>query len=89
MAAAARHLTPVTLELGGKCPAIVCADAPLELAARRIAWGKFMNAGQTCVAPDYVLVERGARDEFVAALQKALRQFYGADPSRAPTTGAS
>ena len=87
MAAAARHLTPVTLELGGKCPAIVCTDAPIELAARRIAWGKFMNAGQTCVAPDYVLVERGARDEFVAALQKALRGFYGADPSRSPDYG--
>ena len=51
MAAAAQHLTPVTLELGGKCPCLVCADAPLDITARRIAWGKFMNAGQTCVAP--------------------------------------
>jgi len=87
MAAAAKHLTPVTLELGGKCPAMVCADAPLELAARRIAWGKFMNAGQTCVAPDHVLVERGVRDVFVAALQKALGDFYGTDPSRSADYG--
>jgi aldehyde dehydrogenase (NAD+) len=87
MAAAARHLTPVTLELGGKCPAIVCADAPIELAARRIAWGKFMNAGQTCVAPDFVLVERSVRDAFVAALQKSLREFYGADPSQSKDYG--
>ncbi|HXY90990.1 MAG TPA: aldehyde dehydrogenase family protein, partial [Acidimicrobiia bacterium] len=56
MEAAARHLTPVTLELGGKSPAIVAADADLEVAARRIAWGKFLNAGQTCIAPDYALV---------------------------------
>lgn len=82
MAAAARHLTPVTLELGGKCPVIVCADAPLELAARRIAWGKFMNAGQTCVAPDFVLVQRGARDAFVTALKKAIQEFYGDKPAQ-------
>jgi len=82
MAAAARHLTPVTLELGGKCPAIVCADAPVELAARRIAWGKFMNAGQTCVAPDFVLVARELRDRFVTAMKSALQIFYGDDPAR-------
>ncbi len=80
MAAAARHLTPVTLELGGKCPAIVCADAPMELAARRIAWGKFMNAGQTCVAPDFVLVQRGVREAFVTALKKVIQEFYGDNP---------
>jgi aldehyde dehydrogenase (NAD+) len=84
MAAAARHLTPVTLELGGKCPAIVCADAPMALAARRIAWGKFLNAGQTCVAPDFVLVQRGRREEFVAALKLAVLQFYGSEPQRSP-----
>jgi aldehyde dehydrogenase (NAD+) len=77
MAAAAKHLTPVTLELGGKCPAIVCADAPVKLAARRIAWGKFLNAGQTCVAPDFVLVARGARDAFLVAMKQALQEFYG------------
>jgi len=80
MAAAARHLTPVTLELGGKCPAIVCADAAVEQAARRIAWGKFMNAGQTCVAPDFVLVQRPVREVFAAAVKKALLEFYGGDP---------
>ena len=82
MAAAAKHLTPVTLELGGKCPAIVCADATVALAARRIAWGKFMNAGQTCVAPDFVLVAREARDSFVTAMKKALHEFYGDDPAQ-------
>ena len=87
MAAAAKHLTPVTLELGGKCPAIVCGDAPIELAARRIAWGKFMNAGQTCVAPDFVLVECGARDVFLAAMKKSLQDFYGEDASRSVDYG--
>lgn len=87
MAAAATHLTPVTLELGGKCPAIVCADASVALAARRLAWGKFLNAGQTCVAPDFVLVQRGKRDALVAALQHSLRQFYGADPARSADYG--
>jgi aldehyde dehydrogenase (NAD+) len=87
MTAAAKHLTPVTLELGGKCPAIVCADANVELAAKRIAWGKFMNAGQTCVAPDFVLVQRGVRETFVAALKKSLREFYGEDASRSADYG--
>lgn len=87
MAAAAKHLTPLTLELGGKCPAIVCADAPVELTARRIAWGKFINAGQTCVAPDFVLIAREARDPFVAAMKKALHEFYGDDPARSEDYG--
>lgn len=79
MAAAARHLTPVTLELGGKCPAIVCGDLTgkaLETAARRIVWGKFMNAGQTCIAPDYVLVERQAHDPLVDAMCATVATFY-------------
>lgn len=87
MAAAARHLTPVTLELGGKSPCLVCADAPLEITARRIVWGKFMNAGQTCVAPDFVLVERRIRPVFVQALQRAIREFYGANPQESPDYG--
>jgi len=87
MASAAKHLTPVTLELGGKCPAIVCADAAIEQAAKRIAWGKFMNAGQTCVAPDFVLVQRGVRDAFVTALKKSLREFYGEDASKSADYG--
>jgi aldehyde dehydrogenase (NAD+) len=78
--AAAEHLTPVTLELGGKSPAIVAADADLAVAARRIAWGKFFNAGQTCVAPDHVLVHRSVHARFVTELAKAVRQFYGSDP---------
>ena len=87
MAAAAKHLTPVTLELGGKCPGIVCAAAAIGQAAKRIAWGKFMNAGQTCVAPDFVLVQRGVRDAFVIALKKSLREFYGEDASKSPDYG--
>ncbi|MCC7373232.1 MAG: aldehyde dehydrogenase [Verrucomicrobiales bacterium] len=87
MAAAARHLTPVTLELGGKCPCIVAADAPIEVTARRVVWGKFMNAGQTCVAPDFVLVERRIHDDFVAALQRVIREFYGADPRQSQDYG--
>jgi aldehyde dehydrogenase (NAD+) len=77
----------VTLELGGKCPVIVCADAAIEQAAKRIAWGKFMNAGQTCVAPDFVLVQRGVRAAFVDALKRALREFYGADARRSADYG--
>ncbi len=87
MAAAARHLTPVTLELGGKCPCLVCADAPLDVTARRIAWGKWMNAGQTCVAPDFVLVDRRIRSAFVDALKKALWAFYGENPQQSADYG--
>jgi aldehyde dehydrogenase (NAD+) len=87
MTAAARHLTPLTLELGGKCPAIVCADAKVELAARRIAWGKFLGAGQTCVAPDHVHVHRSLREPFLQALKKALFKFYGTDPQRSADYG--
>jgi aldehyde dehydrogenase (NAD+) len=87
MAAAARHLTPVTLELGGKCPCLVCADAPLETTARRIVWGKFMNAGQTCVAPDFVFVDRQVHDRLVEALKRAVLEFYGDDPQKSPDYG--
>ncbi|MDE1168457.1 MAG: coniferyl aldehyde dehydrogenase [Pseudomonas sp.] len=76
MRAAAEHLTPVTLELGGKSPAIISADVPLKHAAERIAFGKCLNAGQTCVAPDYVLVPHDRLDDFVAAYQQAVRGFY-------------
>jgi aldehyde dehydrogenase (NAD+) len=87
LTAAAQHLTPVTLELGGKCPCLVCADAPLEVTARRIVWGKFMNAGQTCVAPDFLLAERGIRDALLRALKQAVREFYGEDPQKSPDYG--
>jgi aldehyde dehydrogenase (NAD+) len=72
MAGAAKHLTPVTLELGGKSPVIVAADAKLKVAAKRIAFAKLLNSGQTCVAPDYILAHRSIRDEFVAELGKAI-----------------
>lgn len=84
MRAAAENLTPVTLELGGKSPAVVSRHAKLDMAAKRIVWGKFLNAGQTCIAPDYVLVERPVHDEFVRALTKSIAEFYGADPKRSP-----
>ena len=76
MAAAAANLTPVTLELGGKSPAIVAPDYPLAAAARDITFGKLMNAGQTCIAPDYVLIERSKVDAIVEALSKEARGFY-------------
>ena len=84
MAAAARNLTPVTLELGGKSPAIVAADANVELAARRIAWGKFLNAGQTCIAPDHVLVDAAVADRFTDAVVAAIAELYGPDPATSP-----
>lgn len=77
MSKAARHLTPVTLELGGKSPCIVSADADLRVAARRVAWGKTFNAGQTCIAPDHVWVERKVADKFVEELTRALDTLYG------------
>ncbi|MFQ3680040.1 MAG: aldehyde dehydrogenase family protein [Pseudanabaenaceae cyanobacterium] len=87
MQAAAVHLTPVTLELGGKSPAVVAPDADLEVAVRRIVWGKFLNAGQTCIAPDYVWVPRSLRTEFVERAIATLRQFYGEDPQQSPDYG--
>ena len=78
--AAAKNLTPVTLELGGKSPAIVAASANLEVAARRIVWGKFLNAGQTCVAPDYILVDERVKESLVTSLKKYIQKFsYKAD----------
>lgn len=75
MEAAAKHLTPVTLELGGKSPTIVAADANLAVAAKRVAWTKYVNAGQTCIAPDYVLVERSVADEFSRLVVDELAGF--------------
>ena len=76
MQAAAKHLTPVTLELGGKSPAIVDETADIKLAARRIAFGKVLNAGQTCVEPDYLLIHRSIKEAFVSEYQDALEQFF-------------
>ncbi len=77
MEAASKHLTPVTLELGGKSPAIVCEGANVRLACERIAKGKFINAGQTCVAPDYVLVHESVHDEFISTMKEVIRTFFG------------
>ena len=87
MRAAAEHLTPVTLELGGKSPCIVDASTDLKVAARRIVWGKFFNAGQTCVAPDYLLVENRAVQTLVRHMRTAIRDFFGDDPSKSPDYG--
>ena len=82
MAAAARNLTPVTLELGGKSPCIVEPDIDLEHAARRITWGKYFNAGQTCIAPDYLLVNSAIKDKLLEAIRRQIHSFYGDDPSK-------
>ncbi len=87
MAAAAKHLTPVVLELGGKNPTIVHSSADLRVAARRIAQGRWMNAGQTCTAPDHVLVFKDVATEFLAQLKEAVVGFYGADPQQSPDYG--
>lgn len=87
MAAAAQHLTPVTLELGGKSPVIVHRSADVRVAARRVAWGKFLNAGQTCIAPDYVLVDASLEWKFLDELTAAIAEFYGSDPALSPDYG--
>lgn len=87
MRAAAEHLTPVTLELGGKSPVFVDATTDLTVAARRLVWGKFLNVGQTCVAPDYVLVTPDARDALVEKLIKAIREFFGKDAEKSRDYG--
>lgn len=80
MAAASEHLTPVTLELGGKSPCIVDETANIRLTARRLVWGKFLNAGQTCVAPDYVLVQSSVRDRLIEAMKREIRRQFGREP---------
>jgi aldehyde dehydrogenase (NAD+) len=87
MGAAAKRLTPVVLELGGKSPVIVDKDVDLTIAARRIAWGKFANAGQTCVAPDYLLVHQSIASALVNELGAAIRGFYGEEPMRSRDYG--
>jgi aldehyde dehydrogenase (NAD+) len=80
MAFAAKHLTPLTLELGGKSPCIVDREVNIDLAAKRIVSGKFINAGQTCIAPDYLIVHKAIKDELVGQIQKYIIQFYGPKP---------
>ncbi|MDU1322747.1 MAG: aldehyde dehydrogenase [Clostridium botulinum] len=77
MRAAAEHLTPITLELGGKSPCIVDKDANINLAARRITWGKFLNAGQTCVAPDYLVVHRNIKEKLISSIENYIIEFFG------------
>ena len=82
MRAAAENLTPVVLELGGKSPVVVDRSADITLAAKRIAWGKTLNAGQTCIAPDYILIHRDVKAQFVEAFRDALRALHGDDVRR-------
>jgi aldehyde dehydrogenase (NAD+) len=84
MALAAPHLTPVTLELGGKSPAIVDRKVDVERAAERITWSKFFNAGQTCIATDHVLVHSAVQERFLTAVQRNIQRYYGNDPQRSP-----
>jgi aldehyde dehydrogenase (NAD+) len=87
MQMAARHLSPVTLELGGKSPCIIEPDARLDYAARKVAWSKLINAGQTCVAPDYVLVHESVREAFVEKLKSSFRNMLGDQPQQSPDFG--
>lgn len=87
LGAAAKQLTPVTLELGGKSPVFVDYSADLKQAARRIAWGKFSNAGQTCIAPDYVLIHQNVKESFLKELTLAVYDFYGQNPQSSPDFG--
>lgn len=84
LAMAAQHLTPVTLELGGKSPAIVHTDANLKVAAQRLIWAKFFNAGQTCVAPDYLLVHKDIKQKFIGLMAETTEQFFGDNPITSP-----
>ena len=82
MAAAAKNLTPVVLELGGKSPCIIDKDADIEVAAKRVAWGKSLNARQTCIAPDYLMLHKNIKDKFLSELEKAFRELLGDDPQK-------
>jgi aldehyde dehydrogenase (NAD+) len=87
MKQAATHLTPVTLELGGKSPGIVDRDVNVKVAAKRLVHGKFINAGQTCIAPDHLWVHESVKDEFLLAVKQALTDFYGTDPQQSADYG--
>ena len=87
MEAAAKKLTPVTLELGGKSPCIVDKDTNIKETAKRIVWGKFLNAGQSCVAPDYLLANKQIKSQLLAAISEVIKEFYGEDPAKSPDYG--
>lgn len=84
---AANFLTPVTLELGGKSPCFIFGDVDLNITAKRVVWGKFFNAGQTCVAPDYVIIEENLKEEFVKKCEKYIKSFYGKSPEKSKDFG--
>ncbi|MBP5589605.1 MAG: aldehyde dehydrogenase [Bacteroidales bacterium] len=84
MEAASKNLTPVTLELGGKSPCIIDYDADVDVAAKRVVWGKTINAGQTCVAPDYLMVHELVKEKFVSSFSKYVAEFFGDNPSQSP-----
>uniref|UniRef100_A0A8B9PFZ3 Aldehyde dehydrogenase domain-containing protein n=1 Tax=Apteryx owenii TaxID=8824 RepID=A0A8B9PFZ3_APTOW len=84
MTAAAKHLTPVTLELGGKNPCYVSDNCEVQNVARRVAWGRFFNAGQTCMAPDYILCSVEMQEKLMPALREAITEFYGSSPQESP-----
>ena len=88
MAAAANNLTPVTLELGGKSPAIVIEGADIQITAKRLAWGKSLNAGQTCIAPDHLIVEESLRQPLLDAMARAITDFHGPQPLQSPHLGS-
>lgn len=85
--AAAKQLTPVTLELGGKSPTIVDEDIDINVTAKRIAWGKFINAGQTCVAPDYILINKKIKQQFILKITEVIKEFFGEDASKSNDFG--
>ncbi len=87
MEAAAKQLIPVTLELGGKSPCIVHKDADIQLAAKRIVFGKFTNAGQTCIAPDYLFVHQDIKMKLTEEMKRAISVFYGPHPEQNPQYG--
>ncbi|XP_030632991.1 aldehyde dehydrogenase family 3 member A2 [Chanos chanos] len=87
MEAASRHLTPVTLELGGKSPCYIDKDCDISVACRRVTWGKYANCGQTCIAPDYVLCDPGIQDQVIEGIRQTLQEFYGEDPKSSPDYG--
>jgi len=87
MRAAAEHLTSVTLELGGKSPVIIDETANIDAAVKKITWGKYLNCGQTCIAPDYILIHDSKRDEFVSKLDANLKKVFGADAEKSPDMG--
>lgn len=87
MEAAAKHLTPVTLELGGKSPCIIDETCDLDITAKRIIWGKFYNCGQTCVAPDYLLIQKNIKPILIEKLLECLKTFFGENPQQSPDLG--